>query len=630
MIRIAAVLVLFLSSVSLFAQDPGVRFVTELRPTRYLVRSEISFTVAVPRPGAVVELDVPGEILSVHSDCLRSSPVRCTVSPSTDFVWVSTKVDAAGTYTATTRLITPSGTDPANDRDTWTIEVVDAPSLSVAARSYRYDPGTAADVSVSFYNFGGVARDVVLTMTLPEDGTFTGRPAEECEVAAKSIVCRYEELPDLTARYLTVQVVTPDRLEGGTVPFEVSIAASAADFDPEDDRAAAVIDVLRNLVVDNTNDEGAGSLRQALLDTQQFCAAAPLCRIVFRIPGAGEEGRFVIRPRSELPPVQGNVAIDGATQTRFAGDTNPDGPEVVIDGSQAPPARGLILGGPSCEMYVTDLAIVNFDGPGLEAYRGPFHYTDCRYFLFPNTVVSGSRFTGNYRGIAVTGPGYVTIRDNVISGNVRAGVFANGSWRVDIVRNRITGNGASGIFLNPDNPNLFQGAIVEENVISGNAEWGIARTFTGDARIRRNSIFGNRYLAVDAGLDFETPNAARDDAWSTNIPNKPMLLSAHYDAATGKTRVHGRLDSETHAGVSTFAIDFYASDSLSGAGQAEMAQWLAVHVLPANGGHASFSVDLEGDFRGRSITATNTRWHIVGWDESVHDTSEPGNALIVH
>ena len=45
--------------------------------------------------------------------------------------------------------------------------------------------------------------------------------------------------------------------------------------------------------------------RQALLDTQQFCATAPLCRIVFRIPGAGEEGRFVIRPRSELPPVQG-------------------------------------------------------------------------------------------------------------------------------------------------------------------------------------------------------------------------------------------------------------------------------------------------------------------------------------
>ena len=635
MIRVATVLSLFLATSPLFAKDYGVRFATEFRPARHPLHAGVSVTVEVTKPhpsegGVVIEIDLPGDDITSVSDCVGTRPVRCTLPPWTELVWVTATMNAPGTFTATARVVSPADENPENDQDTWTFEVVNAPSLSVFASSWRYDPGMTAAVSVYVHNGAAAAKNVVLTMTLPGGGTFTGTPAEECDVTPDTIVCTFPELAYLDGRQLGVSLVLPDRLEGGDVPFTASVASSTLDFQPENDRVTITIPVIRHLIVDNTNDEGAGSLRQALLDAQQFCATVPLCTIDFRIPGAGEEGRFVIRPRSELPEVRGNVELDGATQTRFGGDTNPAGPEIVLDGSEAPPARGLVLGGPSCEMYVLDLAVVNFDGPGIEAYRGPYEYTKCRFLRFPNTLIEGNHLTGNYRGIAVTGPGYLTIVDNVIADNRRAGIFANGSSRVDIVRNRVTGNGASGIFINGDNPWKFQAAVVEENVISGNAEWGIARTFASDSRIRRNSIFGNRYLAIDAGLDFETPNVPEDTAWETGIPNKPVLISAHYDPGTGKTRVHGRLDSETNAGISTFALDFYASDALSAAGQAEMQQWLDVHVLPAKGGHADFVAEIEGDLRGRLITATNTRWHIVGWDEHVFDTSEPSNVLPVH
>jgi hypothetical protein len=61
------------------------------------------------------------------------------------------------------------------------------------------------------------------------------------------------------------------------------------------------------LTVINTNDSGAGSLRQALLDANNFPSEAPH-RITFNIPGAGPH---IIAPLSRLPTNSEPVFVDG-------------------------------------------------------------------------------------------------------------------------------------------------------------------------------------------------------------------------------------------------------------------------------------------------------------------------------
>ena len=71
----------------------------------------------------------------------------------------------------------------------------------------------------------------------------------------------------------------------------VALAANAATF-----------------TVINTNDSGAGSFRQAIIDAN---AAAGADDIAFNIPGAGVH---TIVPTSSLPAITGQVTINGCTQ----------------------------------------------------------------------------------------------------------------------------------------------------------------------------------------------------------------------------------------------------------------------------------------------------------------------------
>src|SRR5437879_2627828 len=64
----------------------------------------------------------------------------------------------------------------------------------------------------------------------------------------------------------------------------------------------------------NTNDSGAGTLRQAILAAH--ANAGVLDTIVFVIPGAGVH---TISPTSTLPAISDPVTIDGRTQGGYAG-----------------------------------------------------------------------------------------------------------------------------------------------------------------------------------------------------------------------------------------------------------------------------------------------------------------------
>ena len=91
-------------------------------------------------------------------------------------------------------------------------------------------------------------------------------------------------------------------------------------------------------IVTNTNDSGEGSLRRAL---EQANSNAGPDTIVFKIPQNDAHfdtstGVWTIYPQSLLPAItDSNLVIDGKSQQAFIGqDTNPDGPEIEINGHE--------------------------------------------------------------------------------------------------------------------------------------------------------------------------------------------------------------------------------------------------------------------------------------------------------
>lgn len=72
-------------------------------------------------------------------------------------------------------------------------------------------------------------------------------------------------------------------------------------------------------IVTNTDDSGAGSLRQAILDANASVASASNPNaIVFNIPGSGVQ---TISPATPLPTISQPTVIDGTTQPGSSCDT---------------------------------------------------------------------------------------------------------------------------------------------------------------------------------------------------------------------------------------------------------------------------------------------------------------------
>jgi hypothetical protein len=133
--------------------------------------------------------------------------------------------------------------------------------------------------------------------------------------------------------------------------------------------------------VTDPGDAGAGTLRQAILDSNGTPGPN---RIEFAVGGGGAQ---TIRPTSALPAVTAPVTIDGTTQTGFTGT-----PLVVLDGSGAGPADGLTLtaGNTTVKGLVINdfggvFGAIEVSGPGGNAVVGNFIGTD----------VTGTQARGN-------------------------------------------------------------------------------------------------------------------------------------------------------------------------------------------------------------------------------------------
>lgn len=288
-------------------------------------------------------------------------------------------------------------------------------------------------------------------------------------------------------------------------------------------QSSIVPTALVTLVVTNTGDNGGinpppgagtGTLRQAIVDANTNGMPD---EIVFNIPVGDPgfdalSGTFVIRPTTPwLILTGGDTEIDGTTQTAFTGDTNPLGPEVVINGSLAvftppppnPPSSFTPIRLGSANNIVRALVINGFSLPGGGGIQifGANAINNTVVGCYIGTDATGASIVANsgpgvniFSGAHTTRVGGTAIEDrNVISGNgvgINNTSFFNFTTMVSITtgNNVIQGNyigvdrtGAvdlgnlsNGISIVGTTDNVIGGtAAGAGNVASGNGQNGI-------------------------------------------------------------------------------------------------------------------------------------------------------------
>jgi len=363
------------------------------------------------------------------------------------------------------------------------------------------------------------------------------------------------------------------------------------------------------LLVTNTNDSGPGSLRDAIEQCQSGCS------IGFRIPG--DAPWQTIHLQSPLPPLPKQSTIDGESQTKAIGDTNPYGPEIELDGSALTDGNGLDM---NCG-FVRGLAINGFPSNGI-VLRGECHQYDAvieRNYI--GCDPTGTLSVPNVRGVWAAAPGgsnsswqyFWVVRDNVISGNQYSGVFI-GAGRV-LVRNNIIGlnatvsaplgNGASGIAVMGGG----DGSDIGDNYIGFNRHSGVA--IAADAlnvRLYANSFQANFGLAIDRGLDGVS---------STPDVPIPEIRSARYEDGFTIIEVvsaaHGNWLSQ---------VFFYANDEPDPSGFGEGQYYLGEVTQDRS---TTYTLRFRGDLRGKWVTATASKRNYFGWARPPQELREDEN-----
>ncbi|MDB6109058.1 MAG: proteinputative collagen-binding proteinCalx-beta, partial [Pedosphaera sp.] len=300
-----------------------------------------------------------------------------------------------------------------------------------------------------------------------------------------------------------------------------------------------------NYTVTTTNNGGAGSFRQAIIDAN---GGSTTNTISFNIAGAGP---FTISVQSALPAITSPVIIDGTTQPGFAGQ-----PVVELDG-----------------------ALAGTNANGLKLTGG-------------NSVVRGlviNRFQGAGITVGLTG-------GNVIQGNF-IGTDRSGAVAL--------GNGLAGVEISSASGNTIGGnGYGTGNIIGFNGGPGVAIVAGTNNQVRGNSIFLNGGLGIDLGSDGVDANDPGDgDTGANGLQNYPVLTSI--TASGSSTLVRGNLNSTPNT---TFQVDFYGSPTVSPSGFGEGKAYLgSASVTTDANGKRSLYVSFAAAIAANSyVTATAT------------------------
>ena len=304
--------------------------------------------------------------------------------------------------------------------------------------------------------------------------------------------------------------------------------------------------------VTNTNDAGAGSLRDAI--TQANTAPNPaddVDYILFNIPGTGVH---TITPLSPLPTVSDIVTIDATGDDLVT-------PTVELNGSSAGAgANGLTLASsdPVLASFVAGFIINRFSG-------------------------SGIRITGDSNGVGLS---YI--------GTNGTGAVTTGF-----------GNGGHGILIESS------GNFASDNVIAGNVADGVA-VVGANARgndVGINNIFQNGDLGIDLGNDGITANDANDaDLGPNELQNFPVITAAANPG--GGVVINGTINAKPNSDLD---IALYSSPTNEGEGQVFIEHF---PVRTDASGNATFTRTLATASQSDWYTATATELFVVSTNET--------------
>ncbi|MEZ5729495.1 MAG: DUF4347 domain-containing protein [Burkholderiaceae bacterium] len=390
----------------------------------------------------------------------------------------------------------------------------------------------------------------------------------------------------------------------GTVETAIALSASVqADFEG----------VLATFTVTNTNDSGAGSLRQAILDAN---AAGGADTIEFDIGGGGQQ---TIVLSAGLPTISDQVTIDGGTQTGFTG-----APLIAIDGGGAGATDGLYLSAGAAGSDIHGLVIHSFANAGIAVdadnvrIQGNYIGTDFTGLLDQGNGSSGiALWSGN--GLTVGGAG--ANEGNVISGNGGRGIdigagsghLIQGNY-IGVGSNGETalGNDSDGIeFASATNSQVGgsgagEGNIIANHLITSSVGVWVTGGSSGIA-ILGNSIYNNDKLGIELDPTGVTANDVGDgDTGNNNLQNFPVLTSARTDGSSA-VWVNGTLNSTASW---EHRIELFADTVADGTGHGEARVYLGyVDVITDGSGNANFAARLDAAIpAGAVITATATQF----------------------
>ena len=236
--------------------------------------------------------------------------------------------------------------------------------------------------------------------------------------------------------------------------------------------------------------------------------------VVFNIPTSDPgfaNNVFTIKPTYLMVAPGTGTTIDGSTQTTFTGDTNPSGPEVVLDGSQIAVqnlfAPGFDLRDANCN--VKNLVISGFNTQGV-LIEGTGATGNIVSGCYIGTNATGTTAMPNtFPGIEIVGGahsntigGTTAAARNLISGNAHIGVSIHDSGSTtNVVEGNYIGLNATGTAALPNayaGVEIFGGATNNtigsssnaggRNIIWGKAAQGIT---IADAGSNSNKVPGN-------------------------------------------------------------------------------------------------------------------------------------------
>jgi outer membrane lipoprotein-sorting protein len=389
-------------------------------------------------------------------------------------------------------------------------------------------------------------------------------------------------------------------------------------------------------VVTNTNDSGAGSLRNAI----QLANAHPgTDTIAFNIAGSGVH---IINVLSALPSITDPTIIDGTTQPGYAGT-----PLIELNGASAGTGvNGLTLDTGSSGSTIRGLAIDQFsvrgifitDGSGDDLIAGDFLGVDPTGLLAAGNGTWGIDVNGAGAGNVIGG---TTAADrNVISANSMGGIALNGAGVTNtLIEGNDIGVGADGTtpLGNADYGGILVLGGSAGNTIGGTAAGAgniIADNTTGidiwgnTAAIEGNSIYGNTALGIDlGGSGVVVPNAPGVRTGPNNLQNYPVLAHAATDGA-GNLWVDGTFNSVADQ---TYRLEFFASPTADPTGYGQGQTYLGyVNVTTDGSGNASFGTTLAALVPANSqISATATALSTNVTSEFAQDITAVSGGLTV-